>query len=147
MVFLWVFGDSVEAALGHLTYLLLYLLAGFAAVLAHVAAFPTSGTPVIGASGAIAGLLGAYLIMFPRAQVRVLLFFGPFFALGRLAAFFAICQGGPAGMAATVTGERDSPRPVRCHRPGPCQVLDRLCLTCEPTPCGQLHRDRHPGRR
>jgi membrane associated rhomboid family serine protease len=90
MIFLWVFGDTLETALGHLTYLLIYLLAGIAATTAHVLTFPASGTPLVGASGAIAGLLGGYLILFPRAQVRVLLFFGPFYALGRVAALFVI---------------------------------------------------------
>ncbi len=90
MVFLWVFGDNVEADLGHVTFLALYLVAGLVAALAHVLVFPASTLPAVGASGAIAGVLAAYLLLFPRAQVRVLLFFGPFLALGRAAALLVI---------------------------------------------------------
>ena len=90
LIFLWVFGDNVESALGHLTFFALYLLAGFIASLTHILAFSTSILPTIGASGAIAGVLGAYLVLFPHAQLRVLLFFGPFFALGRVAALLLI---------------------------------------------------------
>jgi len=90
MVFLWVFGDNVEASLGHFTFLVFYFVAGIFATLTQVLAFPTSIVPTIGASGAIAGVLGAYLVLFPRAQVRVLLFFGPFFALDRVAALIIL---------------------------------------------------------
>ena len=90
MIFLWVFGDNVESALGHITFLIFYLVVGVLAMLAFIAAFPTSNEPVIGASGAISGVLAGYLLLFPRAQVQVLLFIGPFFTLGRVAAIFMI---------------------------------------------------------
>lgn len=74
MLYLWVFGDNVEDRLGRAAFLFFYFAAGAAAALAQVAAAPASGIPMVGASGAISGVLGAYLIMFPRKRVRVLLF-------------------------------------------------------------------------
>jgi rhomboid family protein len=76
MVFLWVFGDNVEDILGHIPYLIFYLLGGIAAAAAHTLFNPTSNIPSLGASGAIAAVLGAYIIMFPHARVRTLIFFG-----------------------------------------------------------------------
>jgi membrane associated rhomboid family serine protease len=90
MVFLWVFGDNVEDHLGHLSYLLFYLIAGIVAGLSQVLADPLSTTPGIGASGAIAGVLAAYVVLFPRASVRTLLFLGPFITLTRISAFIMI---------------------------------------------------------
>jgi rhomboid family protein len=72
--FLWIFGDNVEDALGRGRYLLFYLLLGFLAAAAQVATTPESHVPIVGASGAIAGVLGAYLVLFPRARVEALLF-------------------------------------------------------------------------
>ena len=72
MWFLWIFGDNVEDLLGHGRYLVLYLAAGVAATTAHVMANPASTLPTVGASGAIAGVLGAYLLAFPRARVTTL---------------------------------------------------------------------------
>jgi membrane associated rhomboid family serine protease len=72
MWFLWIFGGNVEGRLGALRYLLLYLLAGFAAAAAQVAVGPLSAVPMVGASGAISGVLGAYLILFPTAFVWAL---------------------------------------------------------------------------
>jgi len=72
MLFLWVFGDNVEGRLGHLRYLLFYLLVGFFASLVHILSNPLSTMPVVGASGAVAGVLGAYIILFPRARVLAL---------------------------------------------------------------------------
>jgi membrane associated rhomboid family serine protease len=77
MLYLWIFGDNVEDRLGHLRYLLFYIAAGIAAALTQVALNPASTLPTVGASGAIAGVLGAYLISYPSA--RVLTFFPPFF--------------------------------------------------------------------
>ncbi|MCK5307634.1 MAG: rhomboid family intramembrane serine protease [Zetaproteobacteria bacterium] len=74
MIYLWIFGDNIEDKLGHLRFLLFYLIAGMIATLAHVLLAPASHTPMIGASGAIAGILGAYLILFPRATVSTLIF-------------------------------------------------------------------------
>jgi membrane associated rhomboid family serine protease len=73
MLFLWIFGDNVEDRLGHLKFLVFYLLAGIAATLSQYAIAPESGVPNVGASGAIAGVLGAYILMFPQARVNVLL--------------------------------------------------------------------------
>ncbi len=75
MLYLWVFGDNVEDAMGHLRFLLFYLLSGVAAGLAHILANPGSEVPTIGASGAISGVLGAYLVLHPRARVLVMVFF------------------------------------------------------------------------
>ncbi len=76
MLFLWVFGDNVEDACGHLRYMLFYLACGLVAALVHVASEPGSPVPVIGASGAVSGVLGAYLVLHPRAKVMILVFFG-----------------------------------------------------------------------
>ena len=72
MLYLWVFGDNVEHALGHRRYLLFYLACGVIAGWAQVAVAPASTVPMVGASGAIAGVLGAYLVLYPGAQVTVL---------------------------------------------------------------------------
>jgi membrane associated rhomboid family serine protease len=73
MLYLWIFGDNVEDRLGHLKFLLFYLLCGIGATLAQVAFTANSNIPNLGASGAIAGVLAAYLILFPKGQVRVLM--------------------------------------------------------------------------
>jgi membrane associated rhomboid family serine protease len=73
MLYLWIFGDNVEDRFGHLKYLAFYLLAGIAATFAQYLFLPESNVPNVGASGAIAGVLGAYLLMFPHARVNVLL--------------------------------------------------------------------------
>jgi membrane associated rhomboid family serine protease len=74
MVFLWVFGDNVEDALGHVLYPLFYVVAAAGAVALQVAFDTASTVPMLGASGAIAGVLGGYLVIYPRARVDVLLF-------------------------------------------------------------------------
>ena len=76
MLYLWIFGNSVESAMGPGRYLLFYILAGLCATLVHVMSEPDSAIPMIGASGAIAGVLGAYFILYPRAYIKtfVLLF-------------------------------------------------------------------------
>jgi membrane associated rhomboid family serine protease len=73
MMFLWVFGDNIEDALGRFKFLLFYLGCGAAAALAQVAIDPYSRVPMVGASGAIAGVMGAYLIKFPHARVVTLI--------------------------------------------------------------------------
>lgn len=73
MLYLWIFGDNVEDRFGPVRYLLFYLVTGLAATFAQYAVNPGSAIPNVGASGAIAGVLGAYLVMFPRARVDVLL--------------------------------------------------------------------------
>lgn len=72
MLYLWIFGDNVEDRLGRVRYLGFYLLTGIAGTLAHVVAAPSSNIPLVGASGAIAGVMGAYLISFPRSRVLAL---------------------------------------------------------------------------
>jgi membrane associated rhomboid family serine protease len=72
MLYLWIFGDNVEDRFGHLQYLIFYLLAGIAATFAQYFVLPESNVPNVGASGAIAGVLGAYILMFPHARVNVL---------------------------------------------------------------------------
>jgi membrane associated rhomboid family serine protease len=71
MLFLWIFGDNVEDVLGHLGYLGFYLLCGIGAALAQVAVSPHSTTPMLGASGAIAGVLAAYALLYPRSPISV----------------------------------------------------------------------------
>ena len=73
MLYLWIFGDNVEDKLGHVRFLFFYLLAGIVAALTQVALNPSSPLPTVGASGAIAGVLGAYLISFPRSRVLTLI--------------------------------------------------------------------------
>jgi membrane associated rhomboid family serine protease len=72
MWFLWIFGDNVEDRLGHGGYLLFYLASGIGASVVHLATGPGSTVPTIGASGAIAGVMGAYLLLYPRSRVLVL---------------------------------------------------------------------------
>jgi membrane associated rhomboid family serine protease len=72
MLFLYIFGDNVEDTVGHGRYLLLYFVCGAAAAAAQVAVSPASPVPMVGASGAIAGMLGAYVVLFPRAPVSVI---------------------------------------------------------------------------
>ena len=73
MLYLWIFGDDIEDRLGHLRYLVFYLSCGFLATLAHAVMNPNSHAPSIGASGAIAGVLGAYILLFPRERVTTLI--------------------------------------------------------------------------
>lgn len=74
MLFLWIFGDNVEDAIGHVRYIFFYLLCGVCAAAAQVFTNPGSPAPMVGASGAIAGVLGAYLVLYPRAPVTVFVF-------------------------------------------------------------------------
>ncbi|MGD9783505.1 MAG: rhomboid family intramembrane serine protease [Hyphomicrobiaceae bacterium] len=74
MIFLWVFGDNVEDAMGHVRFLIFYLVCGILAGLTHALIAPTSGVPLIGASGSVAGVIAAYLMLHPRVQVWVLAF-------------------------------------------------------------------------
>ena len=81
MLYLWIFGNNIEDRFGRVPYLLFYLAGGVAAALAQVAIDPTSAIPMVGASGAIAAVLGAYLVLFPRARVLSLVFLGVFYQL------------------------------------------------------------------
>jgi rhomboid family protein len=76
MWMLWIFGNNIEDRLGHVMYLFYYFLGGLVATLTHYAVDPTSSMPVVGASGAVAAVLGGYAISYPKAKVRTLIFFG-----------------------------------------------------------------------
>jgi len=90
MLFLWIFGDNLEDMLGHGKFLAFYLLAGVAAAIVQVAAEPYSPIPIVGASGAIAGVMGGYLLFFPRAKVDVLLIIVIFFRIFPIPAFVVL---------------------------------------------------------
>jgi membrane associated rhomboid family serine protease len=79
MLYLWIFGDNVEDAMGHGRFVVFYLLCGIAAVLAQALPDPSSTVPMIGASGAISGVLGAYLLLYPHARVLVVIPLGFYF--------------------------------------------------------------------
>jgi rhomboid family protein len=72
MLFLWIFGDNLESAMGHLRFLIFYVVCGVAAAFAHIAFNASSMVPTVGASGAISGVLGGYMLLFPNNRVRVL---------------------------------------------------------------------------
>jgi membrane associated rhomboid family serine protease len=74
MLFLWVFGDNVEDALGHFLYLLFYLVCGIGAGLVHTLTNLSSTLPTVGASGAISGVMGAYMVLYPRSRILTLVF-------------------------------------------------------------------------
>src|SRR6476619_4170837 len=76
MWFLWIFGDNVEDSMGHARFALFYLLCGLAAAGLQVAAWPSSPVPMVGASGAIGGVMGAYVMLYPRVRVHLLLWLG-----------------------------------------------------------------------
>jgi membrane associated rhomboid family serine protease len=90
MLYLFIFGDNVEDRLGHFRFVVFYFLCGIAAGLTHIVANADSSVPSVGASGAIAGVLAAYLVLFPDAQVRTLIFIGPLILVPRIAAAFLI---------------------------------------------------------
>ena len=90
MWFLWIFGDNIESVLGHKRYVLFYLLCGVGAALAQIQINTGSQIPMVGASGAIAGVLGAYLIRFPRATVHVLVILIIFITFIRVPAMVVI---------------------------------------------------------
>jgi len=90
MWFLWIFGDNIESVLGHKRYVLFYLICGMGAALAQIQVNAGSQIPMVGASGAIAGVLGAYLIRFPRATVHVLVILIIFITFIRVPAMVVI---------------------------------------------------------
>ena len=90
MWFLWVFGDNVEGVLGHAKYALFYILCGLAATISQLLINPGSTIPMVGASGAIAGVLGMYMIRFPNANVHVFAFIIIFFTTFRIPALFVL---------------------------------------------------------
>jgi membrane associated rhomboid family serine protease len=91
MLFLWIYGDNLEEEMGHLGFLLFYLAAGVAAGLAQALPDPGSIVPMVGASGAIAGVMGGYLLLFPKAKVDVLFIFIIFFRIFAIPAWIVLC--------------------------------------------------------
>ncbi|MEX0366973.1 MAG: rhomboid family intramembrane serine protease [Ruegeria sp.] len=87
MLFLWIFGDNLEDEMGHIPFLLFYFASGIGAGLIHVLASPSSVIPTVGASGAIAGVMGGYLLLFPRARVDILLILLIYFRIFSIPAF------------------------------------------------------------
>lgn len=89
-LFLWVFGNNVEDVMGAPRFLAFYLLCGLAAAGAHIAVDPASKIPTVGASGAISGVMGAYLVLFPQVRVRMLFVLPPFFRVVPVAAWLVL---------------------------------------------------------
>ena len=89
-LFLWVFGNNVEDSMGRVRFLVFYLVCGVAAAAAHVLVDPASPVPTVGASGAISGVLGAYLVLYPRVRVRVLVFIVVFVTIVRVPAWVTL---------------------------------------------------------
>jgi membrane associated rhomboid family serine protease len=90
MLYLWIFGDNIENDLGCFKFLVFYLVSGTVAAYAHAVTEPGSTVPMIGASGAVAGILGAYILLYPKAHVYTLLFLGFFIQVVRLPALIVI---------------------------------------------------------
>ncbi|MBI4699127.1 MAG: rhomboid family intramembrane serine protease [Nitrospirae bacterium] len=90
MLFLWIFGNNIEDKLGRIKFVIFYLLCGTAAAYSHALTGPSSMVPMIGASGAVSGILGAYILLFPHARVHTLVFLGFFIQVVRLPAIFVI---------------------------------------------------------
>ena len=90
MIYLWAFGPAIEQAMGSFRFLLFYLAGGLVAMLAQVAADPFSGIPILGASGAIAAVMGAFIVTFPRDRIRTLVWFLIFFGITYIPAVFLI---------------------------------------------------------
>ena len=78
MLYLWIFGNNIEDVMGHVKFVIFYVACGLIAAMSHAITDPTSAVPMVGASGAISGVLGAYLLLFPHAQVMVLIPLGVF---------------------------------------------------------------------
>jgi membrane associated rhomboid family serine protease len=88
MLYLWIFGDNVEDRMGHPGYLIFYIICGMASGLVQILIAPASRLPIVGASGAIAGVMGAYLLLYPFARVVTLFFFFIFIEVVHIPAFF-----------------------------------------------------------
>lgn len=109
MLYLLIFGQAIEQAMGHARYLLFYLISGLAAAMTMAFMDPASGIPMIGASGAISGLLGAYMLLHPKAQVRVLIPIGIIFYPLRIAAVWATGLWFAMQLLSAATATPDSP--------------------------------------
>jgi membrane associated rhomboid family serine protease len=90
MLFLWVFGDNIEDSMGHMRFIVFYLLTGLIATFSHIVPQPASNVPLVGASGAIAGVLGGYLVLHPRARILSLVFLGYFIRVVELPAVLVL---------------------------------------------------------
>jgi membrane associated rhomboid family serine protease len=90
MLYLWIFGDNIESALGSFRFIIFYLLCGIGAALGQVLTDTSSTIPMIGASGAISGVLGAYLLLYPRVEVETLVFIGYFIRLVKMPALVVL---------------------------------------------------------
>ncbi len=90
MLYLWIFGNNIEDTLGHVRFFFFYLVCGLAAALVQIFSNPNSTVPMIGASGAVAGILGAYLLFFPGARILTLFFIFIFIKLIRIPALFVL---------------------------------------------------------
>ena len=90
MLYLWIFGNNIEDSLGHFRFLLFYLFSGIVAALGHAFTTTQPMLPMIGASGAVSGVLGAYILLFPNAKVHTLIFFGFFFQVVRVPAVIVL---------------------------------------------------------
>jgi membrane associated rhomboid family serine protease len=90
MLYLWIFGDNIESALGSFRFIIFYLLCGIGAALGQVVVDTSSTVPMIGASGAISGVLGAYLLLYPRVEVETLVFIGYFIRLVKMPALVVL---------------------------------------------------------
>ncbi len=90
MLYFWIFGNNIEDVLGHLRFIVFYLFCGIVAAYSYALTAPSSTVPMIGASGAISGILGAYLLLFPRARVHTLVFFGIFIQVVQVPALIVI---------------------------------------------------------
>jgi membrane associated rhomboid family serine protease len=90
MWFLWLFGNNVEDSMGHVRFAVFYLLTGLAATAAHIFVTPASMVPVVGASGAISGVMGAYLVMHPKVKIQTLFIFIIIFRIIRVPAWFVL---------------------------------------------------------
>jgi membrane associated rhomboid family serine protease len=90
MWFLWVFGDNVEDEFGHIGFIVLYLFCGLVAAATQIVTAPSAEMPMVGASGAISGVLGAYIVMFPKVRVQTLVFLGIFITMIRVPAYLML---------------------------------------------------------
>ena len=90
MWFLWIFGNNIEDSMGHARFLLFYLIAGLVAAAAQTAMSPASTVPMVGASGAISGVMGAYLVLYPRVKIHTLIFLGFFITTIAVPAYFML---------------------------------------------------------
>ena len=90
MTYLYIFGDNIEGALGHIRFIIFYFACGIVAAFAQIFSAPDSTIPMIGASGAVSGVLGAYLIFYPRARIRTFVFLGIFITFLRLPAILLL---------------------------------------------------------